>query len=68
MISKHKGAIFLYDIERAELHNQKLETGNGGQKVFRLEVRIRIDIHFWRYNILLGIGSRSKRNRTLKKT
>lgn len=35
MISKHKGAIFLCDIENAELHNQKLETGNGGQKVFQ---------------------------------
>lgn len=39
MISKHKGDIFLCDVvnlhlERAEPHNETLETGNGGQKGF----------------------------------
>lgn len=36
MINKHKGAIFLCDShpETAELNNQKLEAGNGGQKGF----------------------------------
>lgn len=39
MISKHKGVIILCDVvnlhlERAEPHNQKLETGNGGHKGF----------------------------------
>lgn len=57
-ISKQKEVIFLCEIvnlrlERTEPHNKKLETGNGGREVFLfvcfyLEVKIRIDIYFWR--------------------
>lgn len=37
------------------------------RKVFFFEVRIRIDIYFWRQKILLGIGLRNKMNRILNK-